>query len=404
MGKYTNLENPLIDDKIDEILNSLVNQIVGVFHPGSIILSGSFGRGEGSVLYQNNNVNIISDFEIGVISKKYHKRFLCRKIVQEINHDLDIDLTLNFYLPSRFTKNKTTNLSIRAQHLTIDQYELRYGSKLLYGKDYLSKMKDYSPKDIPTWEGIRLIFNRMAESLKYFFPDRNGSRELSLKKWICKTILACSDALLISIGKYHFLYRIRAKNFIDEYLAHFQELLAACVPEFPDLVAKSIKFKLGSAASYNEDLQKLWFQTKLICDITLRYLIRKDMGFQYLDYIDFQEKYLQHSNLRRKYYRGLLGTPLYQNLLCFAKIRRQTDLKFLRCLSLKMPLLHLLYSTIALLYFGLKRNNEVNREYLKKAQNDLRVIAQFSCPDDDSMAGWLKTRDYTVTLWSAVCN
>lgn len=404
MGKYTNLENPLIDDKIDEILNSLVNQIVGVFHPESIILSGSFGRGEGSVLHQDGNLNIISDFEIGVISKKYYKRFLCRKIAQEINHNLDLDLTLNFYLPSRFTKNKTTNLSLRAQHLTIDQYELRYGSKLLHGKDYISKMRSYSSQDIPIWEGIRLIFNRMAESLKYFSSNKNGSRKLLLKKWIYKTILACSDALLISVNKYHFLYKVRAKNFMNKYANHFQGLFDDCVPEFPCLVIKAAKFKLKPSLSDNENLQELWFRTKTICDKTLRYLVKEDMGFDYTDYIDFQKKYLSHPNLQKKYFRGFIGFPLYQNLLCLAKIRRQLNVNIFLCLFSKISMVHLLYSMIALSYFGLERSGKVKKEYLTKAQENLEPIIHLSSWRDSVIDRWTETKDSVVALWNTVCN
>ena len=402
MGKYTNLENPLIDDKIDEILNSLVNQIVGVFHPESIILSGSFGRGEGSVLHQDGDLNIISDFEIGVISKKYYKRFLCRKIAQEINHDLDIDLTLNFYLPSRFTKNKTTNLSLRAQHLTIDQYELRYGSKLLYGKDYISKMRSYSSQDIPIWEGIRLIFNRMAESLKFFPPSRGKSKEYLLEKQIYKTILACSDALLISLGKYHFLCTARLKNFIYAYTNHFQNLFNDLAPEFPDLVTKAAKFKLKPSLSDNENLQELWFRTRTICDKTLRYLVKEDMGFDYTDYIDFQKKYSSHPNLQKKYFRGFIGFPLYQNLLSFAKIRRQLNVNVFSCLFSKTSMVHLVYSMIALSYFGLERSGKVRKEYLAKAQENLELIIHLSFSKNSVIDRWTEIKDSAVALWNTI--
>jgi len=406
MGKYTILENPLIDDEIDKILNSLANQIVGVFHPESIILSGSFGRGEGSVLYQNDNAKIISDFEIGVISKKYYKRLLCREVSQRISRKLNIDLTLNFYLPSRFTKNKATNFSGRNRHLTIDQYELRYGSKLLYGKDYISEMKDYSAKDIPIWEGLRLTFNRIAESLEYFPPNGDKSKTYMLKKWIYKTILACSDVLLISLGRYHFLCRVRLGNLISAYKNHLQDLFSDSVPEFPDLVRRATLFKLKPNVSHNENLERLWFQTTTICDIVLRYAVKKDMEFEYLDYIDFQEKYLRHPNLRKKYFREFTGFPWYQNVVHLGRMGQQLKVNKVKkssCLFLGVSLVHLLYATIALLYFGLESMHEFDKEYLRKAENNLRLITSFQS-SGRHQTEWLEAKYLAVALWSAVCN
>lgn len=406
MGKYTILEDPSIDNKIDEILNLLVNQIVGVFQPESVILSGSFGRGEGTVLCQNGDVNIISDFEIGVISRKYYKRFLCSKISQKISRKLNIGLTLNFYLPSRFTKNKVANLSGRMQYLTIDQYELRYCSKLLYGKDYINEMKNYSPENIPIWEGLRLIFNRIAELLEYFPPGEDKSKEYLLKKWIYKTILACSDALLISLGKHHFLCTVRLRNFIYAYTGHFEKLFNDLVPEFPDLVKKATSFRLKPYISGGEDLSKLWFQTTGICDIVLSYLAGKEMKFKYSDYLDFQQKYLAHPNLKKKYFRGLTGVPLYQNILSLVRMGQRlkgNKVRRLPCLFLGVPLVHLLYSTITLLYFALQPGDEFNSEYLEKAQHNLERLTR-SHFSSKLKASWFEARDLAVALWNTVCN
>lgn len=406
MGKYTILENPFIDDEIDRTLNSVVDQIVEVFHPESIILSGSFGRGEGSVLYQNENAKIISDFEIGVISRKYYKRLLCHKVSQRTGRKLDISLTLNFYLPARFTKNKATNLGGRNQHVTIDQYELRYGSKLLYGKDYISEMKDYSAEDIPIWEGLRLIFNRIAESLKYFPPGGHKSEEYLLRKWIYKTILACSDALLISLGRYHFLCRVRLRNFTYAYESHFQNLFNDSVSEFPDLVTEATLFRLEPYVSRNGDLERLWFQTTAICDTVLRYIVKKDMEFEYLDYIDFQEKYLRHPNLKERYFRGLTGFPWYQNMLHLGRIGQQlkaNKVKKFSCVFLGVSLVHLLYATIALLYFGLEVTDEFDKEYLRKVEDNLKLITGFQSLGTHR-TGWLDAKHLAVSLWSAVCD
>ena len=95
---------------------------------------------------------------------------------------------------------------------TIANYDLKYGSKVIYGKNYLEKIPSFKPEDIPIWEGIRLLLNRMAEALEHFSID-NPSDETVF--WCDKIILACQDALLLTIGRYTPSYRERNKIFTE---------------------------------------------------------------------------------------------------------------------------------------------------------------------------------------------
>ncbi len=67
MSKYTCLENSDVDNFIEDKLNIIKNEIISLLHPENIkaiILTGSFGRGEGGVIIEDNNIHLINYLSI----------------------------------------------------------------------------------------------------------------------------------------------------------------------------------------------------------------------------------------------------------------------------------------------------------------------------------------------------
>lgn len=398
MGRYTLTGDSLIEKKIDAMLERIRDEVVLQFKPRSIILHGSFARGEGSVIIDTRNPIFLSDFEITVVTSKLIGGAL-QKLAAEIGKEMDVQIGLWRNKPSKF-------YSYRIRKPTIENYELKYGSKIIYGEDYLEKMPDFKPAEISLWEGIRLMFNRMAESLKYFsinykYSEPNDKDKRNLIYWTYKIVLACQDALLLSIKKFHYSYKIRNEMF-QKYFPKYPETLTKELPELLPLTIRATNYKLRPIKNQSENAIELWFDTMEVCDKVFRYVIEKDMGFTFSNYLEFAEKYQNHPNIRKKYYYGLFGNPIYQNLvsiaIMWAASRKHPSLNML--VNFKIPWIHIVYSTIPLVYFSLSREWKVNEQQLRLAEHRLGVFANFVFKNN--LCSWEYLRGIMYQTWHAL--
>jgi hypothetical protein len=88
MGKYTILDDPLADQIVSSHMQKIVAVVRSRMEPQAIILLGSFGRGEGSVIVQDGQLRFLSDYEIDVatVSPFY------RSVFTEISHQITTEL------------------------------------------------------------------------------------------------------------------------------------------------------------------------------------------------------------------------------------------------------------------------------------------------------------------------
>ena len=61
MGKYTALDDPIVDQTVEDHLKKIVRAICSHFDPRSIVLRGSFSQGEGSVVVEGSRLRFQSD-------------------------------------------------------------------------------------------------------------------------------------------------------------------------------------------------------------------------------------------------------------------------------------------------------------------------------------------------------
>lgn len=415
MGKYTVLDNPIVDESIDAHMKIITKEVVDRIKPESVILTGSFGRGEGSVILKNSEVKILSDYEMGVVTNKFWQRELLSRLSQKLSTMLGVETTLACITPHRLKQNRTKNLSFGRSLPSVSMYELKSGSILLYGKNYLSENL-IDPRTIPLWEGISLLFNRIAEALQYFdvciFQKLGDAlvEDLNLIKWISKIVLACSDALLISVGKYHYSYRIRRQVLQQEYPEYFSCTFRG-FPQFLPMVQKAYEFKLygpkNSAAYTNRDTIKFWFDAVEICDKVFRFILQKDLGMNFRTYLEFPEKYLNHSKVRHEYnyYRlGPVYLPVYENLIYTVRMTRWGRTPPLRSLNkITIPWHHLIFSMIPVIFFSLSRDGRINTNMLQKARETMRFIRSLRPMIEDPLKEWEYLKKNTVRLWYYIC-
>jgi hypothetical protein len=407
VDRYTALNDPEIERKVNEIIEIIKNEIVRSIHPKSIILKGSFGRGEITVVENNNELKFLSDCEIIVIPNKRIKRGELSRLSSKFTRKTglkveitDLELELKFCIALHLWNRISS---------TIDNYESKHGSKVIYGENFLEKLPNFNAEEIPTWEGIRLMFNRMIESLQYFsmgylneYPSKDEERKLFF--WVNKIILACQDALLILAKKYHYSYKVRNEIFQEIFPKHF-ETLEQQIPNFLSLTVKATEYKLHSSKIYSKDVVRLWFEVAEITDKVFRYIIEKDMGITFDSYTEFQEKYLKHPHIRKRYYRGLSPNPIYQNLRSAVKMwvfgHKIPTIKLMqKCM---IPWAHVVYSTIPVVYFGVSKDGKVDDPPLTKAGESLPLLRKLSYLNLNFSPIWESTKRQVLDLWRTVC-
>lgn len=393
------VENQRINKKVVEIVKKLKEEVITKFHPKSIILSGSFGKGEVTVVEDGGNLKFLSDCEVTIISnkiifnrdkiKQFSKKFYEKTSLKVVMGGV----VMGIYLQLPFLSRKLKP--------TMENYDLKYGSKVIYGKDYLEKIPNFKPEDIPLWEGIRLLFNRMAESLEHFSVEK-PSEEMVF--WTNKIVLACQDALLLSMGEYHYSYRKRNEMFQNLFLEHFNELEDE-IPNFLDLTLEATERKLNGKKNVDDPI-KYWFDTAKICDRVFRFIIGEDMSITFDTYLEFQEKYIEHPNIKKKYYRGLSPNPIYQNLRSAEKMwifdHKTPTIKLMqKCM---IPWAHVVYSMIPIIYFSLSESAKVDKVILKRVRDIIQLFEKkMLLRNPNPLEEWKYIMEKTVNLWRLMC-
>lgn len=379
-------KNKLLENVIEELREGLVKR----FRPRCIILTGSFGRGGAEVIEEEGKPRFLSDCEVLVIPYKLRwiiNRRELDEFIEEFHEKTGVKVeiwgfTQTLYLTLPFMRKR-----IRP---TIANYDLKYGSKVIYGEDYLRLLPDFRPEDIPVWEEVKLILNRMAEALEYFPPKD----PLLTVFWIDKLVLACQDALLLTKGKYDPSYKRRNEIF----RSIWRDFGIPDVEELVELASSTTERRLGSLGDLPRP-EKYWFRARRICDAILRHIVNIGYGIELSDWADFPEKYM--SSKLKDYTSLPFNSALLQNLYRFAKkLLLRYELPNTRMML--RPLIkwdHLLYSHIPLVYFGLQDNYEVNSVYINKVKRLLKTLGITIKIEQYTFHGWELLKEVFVKCW-----
>ncbi len=214
----------------------------------SLILAGGFGRGEGTVLWDGTHIELVNDYDFVVVSEEgiTHEelREPRKRIAAELEiHHVDI-------LP--LTRGELSEL-VPYQF----NYDLKYGSRLLWGEDALAQLPDFVADQIPLASCNLVLTNRVICLLECYSDDfkrraLTPDESAYLKNQTAKALLACAEGLLIRAGKYHHSYGERNQIFKTQF------------PEFGDLAelidwATTLKLKPNQAE--DRDPIRLWEDT-----------------------------------------------------------------------------------------------------------------------------------------------
>ena len=398
MGNYTALEDPLIDQTIENHMRCIVESIVARMPPQTIALRGSFGRGEGSVMPRGDSLYFLSDYEIDVATPSPFYRSVFSALSKEMTEQLGVQTGIRWMRPDCLVKDRIGPFPIKREAITISLYEFRYGSRVLFGDDFISNGPVIDPRHIRLESGFQLLLNRMAESLSYMsLEDDYQDKSLVTYHWINKTILACAEALLLLWESYHFSYRERGVRFAElaQTRLGFMQSQAAL---FAELIKRATEWKLLPAAHlYMDTVRNSWEQIIPICGAVFKHLSEQGLSIPFDDYPEFAQLYLQKTAGSAGFRSTVLRLPK-KMLEAYRAIGAHGSM---RNLSSRYFASQIVYSAVPLLFLCYGAEPQV--EYLHEARAQLAKLGELDQPREDVSEEWDYLRKKLFVFWKMYC-
>jgi len=243
---YTVHENELINQKIagdmDEITETILSLVGDV---DAIYLTGGFGRGEGSVLFDEFKCQPLNDYDLVIITDKLVTEGELVKVRVDLAEKCGIrqvDIGI---------KRRKDLSSLK---FTMANFDLANASEMIYGSlDLKGEMPNWLARDLPKGEGIFPLFLFLSAIILSYPSSKSMSRDEIFWAYqqITKSILGWSTAMLVFEGLYNTSYTSRNEIFQK----HFSEF-----PELCSLVKQATNFKLRPTLSpcAASDYLELW--------------------------------------------------------------------------------------------------------------------------------------------------
>ena len=193
---------------IDELLNSVVKKVLEEDKGKvikSIIVTGSFGRGEPTFTVVDGKLRLKSDVEISLVHSHIKKKKmldLMHKVESQFRETIDL---LPFQERRLVLAQNHNYALVEPRKKTLFTYDVFNGSYTLWGEDYL-KRKIVKLNDVDKFEAKRIVANRIGELVHNFNRDEDMSKSEYTMIWKGKIVLAIVTAWLILHGQYESSY------------------------------------------------------------------------------------------------------------------------------------------------------------------------------------------------------
>jgi hypothetical protein len=384
----------------------------------SILITGGFGKGEGSItLTETGKAICRRDFDIVCI--------VDRKPSQKTADEIEDQIYKSLGIP-----NPTSCIFERGQNFVVDImflrkndliypdikfYDLKAASQVLWGED-VRGINPWTNKDVSISSGLRLLFEKVTGLLGTFSLTYMGARELTIEERdgilseCRRTFLDIGAALCILAGKYEARFSQRSRIFPDLYRAKFSKL-AQILPELPEKVIEYTNLRLNPGTRYvEEDPIDLWFSARKHVKETLKFYVEKYAGKTFSDWNEFPKLMRV---IASEYYKPFLG-PLIHNRLHLSNTHilhlaaflyqgltnveysyvttsrgEGNPLKAFRKWYVSPSLKY--FTSGALLLFSLGRDGSVEKDLLKASQGELDKCIYSDIPSSGNRS-WERLR------------
>lgn len=269
------------DARVEADLELIAKTLEGEF-PGrldALVLVGSFGRGEGTMVVKGGEICPVHDYDIVAITK------------DELPHDkvswLAADLASKLGLPTLdlFAYRKS---QLQAFGLSLFTVDMKSSGYVFHGDaGILDLIRPLDAAKLPIDEARRLLFHRLPSLLECvqegdFHRDVDGDDAFRIAYMSSKVILAAVEALLIEAGDYHPSYKEREARFSERHKRH---------PRLCGLVQAATAIKLRGRIPEGFDAVRYWLWARRFYLTTLFRIVCRSYETPLADWWDLASFY-----------------------------------------------------------------------------------------------------------------
>ena len=209
----------------------------------SVLLGGSYGRGDGGVRMDRENGILYNDLDFFVFAreKNDHADALLKEISKKYEHELKVEVD--------FSRTMTIK-DIQANAPRLMMQELKRGYFTVCGEDLLEKyLPEIPPELLPFSEACRLFLNRGMGLLLAGEKIAENSQDADfILRNLYKAIIGTGDAILISHGTYRWKITERLKRFQHTRLPD----------SWKELYHEAVNFKCAPHREMKPDMIQFW--------------------------------------------------------------------------------------------------------------------------------------------------
>ena len=410
MSRFTLSNSTVVDEVIQRHLNKFVSFVLdqlGIENTYSVVLGGSFARGEGSAKVIEDGIFPQVDFDIFIFSRRKirNKESIVERIQNRCNESKKNGKNNPIWLINvhLYSVNELNQIGFLNKFMPVVAYhDLKHAPiTTLYGENIRRILPSYEGY-LPKFEGLRLLINRMVCSVESL-PIAETILRKKIEKDVKASFVADAARIYITACKSLCLLVGKYDASIQKTMQTIRELFSLKSPEgnlrlkqvkdrFPDIekkISRYIEFKL-SFANEKEIMHTFGFNEWLEAVQLLLYIIERyedELGVNHDQFYKFLIKnetqpYLRYF-LTHKYNlqvsRRILDIANYfiqrvLSIIWFCKLYKRTKSFQFRLFMSKGDPRMKLYASILLAFQAINKGGMIDRNRFGKAWTSLRDV------------------------------
>ncbi|MDO8628476.1 MAG: hypothetical protein Q7R56_01860 [Nanoarchaeota archaeon] len=266
----------LVQQKAAVVTNIIAQEL----QPLSILMFGSFGKGEGTIL---NKKELFNDFDMYIITKEKIADAELDRVSKQAAAAIGMGGG-EFVETNGKNYNRKQYFHVDLRAITLNElpklkkttrtYEIKYATQLLHGKDY-RHLITITAEDIPLSEGWRHFINKSCLLLLAMDTERyqgtfKKDEKLIANYYSIKTFLGCAEALLLL--KKHFNGTYQGRNKL------FQQVYGKELPQLAAQVNWATQMKCDFQPKKIKNTLKYWKEARDALYFTISYVTEKALG------------------------------------------------------------------------------------------------------------------------------
>ena len=292
MGIFTAHDDPRVDEAIGSHMQAMAKLCCSAFgsNLASVVLSGSFGRGEGSaILHPNGSVEPLRDYDMRLITHSPVQSQQLETVRSEFMKATSLGDTQEQFSGQRgfsvtlepLTTGQLRTSFVRGRDLRV--YDHLNASLVVWGEEHAETLK-FPAADIPRVNGLRLLYQKMMGLVGHYpgpdcpRADTEATRRTLLYE--CdKTFVEICTALTLLAGHYLPSYRGRAEQFSLHWRRWFPQL-AKALPDLDAQVQRATAEKLRPGSTGQLPVNQAVAQARRALSVVHRHYVKALYGVE----------------------------------------------------------------------------------------------------------------------------